>query len=78
MSECICASVGEGAPMPGMDGATLVPQAICTGSVLPSAVPKAKLACSLPHVKSDRDVTWDSSHSHLSSKPNCLQNAEAG
>lgn len=59
-------------------GATLVPQALCTGSVLPSAVPKAKLARSLPHVKSDRDVTWDSSHSRLSSKPNCLQNAEVG
>lgn len=62
----------------GMDGAALVPQTVCTGSVLPSVALKAKLARSLPHVKSDRDVTWDSSHSHLSSKPNCLQNAEAG
>lgn len=70
---------GRGAPNArGRDRATLVPQAVCTGSVLPSTALKAKLACSFLCVKSDRDVTWDSSHSHLSSKPNCLQNAQAG
>lgn len=43
-----------------------------------SAQPPRSGVCFLPEVKSDRDRTRDSRHSHFSSKPSCLQNAEAG